>query len=348
VPQPSDDPAGSWTGEWDILAGQARRAGRTALISHELLAGATSEQTTRAIRSLQPAEVHIVVTVRDLASLLPAEWQETVKHRNQRPWDRWLAAIVDQPAPNGARASWFWKAHDTVDVLRRWSLLVPPERVHVVTVPPSGSSPDLLWQRFASVLGLDAGRFDTSAARPNASLGLPEVEMLRRLNRTLASQIPSWFYAGRVKETLAHVVLAQRTASGRLRLPEERHAWAHERADALIAELLSSGYDIVGDLNDLRPQPTREPGLDPKDVSDAQVLDAALSGLAALLRIEYDTGGTSPRRTAANGLEPRRPGVDRARRLVRALSTRHRAIARMRVLAWGAAERSRGNRLAGR
>src|SRR5215469_7862258 len=87
IPKLASDPAGSWTGEWDILARQARQAPRVAVISHELFSAADPEQADRAVRSLQPAEVHIVLTVRDIATLLPAEWQETVKHRNARGWE---------------------------------------------------------------------------------------------------------------------------------------------------------------------------------------------------------------------------------------------------------------------
>ena len=57
-----------------------------AVISHELFCAADADQAGRAVRSLQPAEVHVVLTVRDMATLLPAEWQETVKHRNARGW----------------------------------------------------------------------------------------------------------------------------------------------------------------------------------------------------------------------------------------------------------------------
>ena len=87
IPKLASDPAGSWTGEWEILARQAQQAPRAAVISHELFSAADPEQAERAVRSLQPAEVHIVLTVRDMATLLPAEWQETVKHRNAKRLD---------------------------------------------------------------------------------------------------------------------------------------------------------------------------------------------------------------------------------------------------------------------
>ncbi|MGH3419774.1 MAG: hypothetical protein ACRDOD_09315, partial [Streptosporangiaceae bacterium] len=52
------DPAAPWTGEWDILATEAK-ASRLAVISHELFSAADPAQAERAVRSLEPAEVHV-------------------------------------------------------------------------------------------------------------------------------------------------------------------------------------------------------------------------------------------------------------------------------------------------
>jgi len=55
IPKLASDPAGSWAGEWDILARQARQAPRVAVISHELFCAADAQQADRAMRSLEPA-----------------------------------------------------------------------------------------------------------------------------------------------------------------------------------------------------------------------------------------------------------------------------------------------------
>src|ERR1700689_4964336 len=65
TPRPASDPADPWTGEWDVLTRQALRGRRAAVISDELLAVCTARQADRAVRSLFPAEVHVVLTVRD-------------------------------------------------------------------------------------------------------------------------------------------------------------------------------------------------------------------------------------------------------------------------------------------
>lgn len=286
--QDTDDPGITWKGAWSALAKQARAAGPTAVVTHELMIGADDEQAQRAVESLAPAEVHVVVTARDLASLLPAEWQETVKHRNSRTWQEWLGDVIDAPPRRRRpRAQWFWTAHDTVAVLRRWSAVVSPERVHLVTVPRPGSPPELLWQRFASVLGVADAAVDISGARANASLGAPEVELLRRLNARL-SELPQWFYARSVKNTLAHNVLAGRSSGMRLTVPESRHDWVRAQSELRVQLLGELGIDVVGDLDELLAPEVIPAGADPSDVSDAELLDAALDVLAYTIERRYE------------------------------------------------------------
>src|SRR5271166_3304725 len=183
------DPAGSWTGEWEILASEARQAQQVAVISHELFSAADEREAERAVQTLQPAEVHLVLTVRDIATLLPAEWQETVKHRNSRGWDDWLGDVIDRESCSPDRRQWwFWRVHDTLAILDIWSRYLPAERVHVITAPPATAGTGLLWERFASVLGVDPGSVDLSRARANSSLGMPEIEFLRRLNEELPDE----------------------------------------------------------------------------------------------------------------------------------------------------------------
>ena len=132
-------------------------------------------QAEHAVRSLQPAEVHIVLTVRDMASLLPAEWQETVKHRNTRGWQDWLGDVIDResvvrrPAPVVVLAGPRHPGHPAIS----GPGTCPPERIHVIMIPPPGSGTGLLWQRFAGLLGVDPDSADLSVARPNTSSACP-------------------------------------------------------------------------------------------------------------------------------------------------------------------------------
>jgi hypothetical protein len=346
VPQSPDDPSGPWTGEWSTLARQAAGTAGVSVISHELLAAASAEQAARAVSSLQPAEVHVVLTVRDLGRLLPAEWQETVKHRNRQPWERWVRRVMAGPqAPTRRRAGWFWQVHDTLEVLGRWSATVPPERVHVVVVPPAGAPRELIWQRFASVLGVDPASADLATARPNASLGLAEVELLRRLNTALRrSDVPDWFYAVRVKEALAHSVLAERPATLRPGLTPQQAKWAHDHAVELVAGLRAAGYDVVGELAELIPPADEQHDSGRVLVRSAatpprQVLDAAVAALADVLRREYAEGGT-PYTAASSSTDARWVPSPRGKQLVRRLASRYAWVRELRVLAWRMSSKS--------
>jgi hypothetical protein len=341
VPQIPNDPVGPNKGAWDKLARQVLKAPEVGVISHELFAAADREQAERGIRSLAGAEVHVVLSVRDLGSLLPAEWQETVKHRNTREWEDWLADVIDVEAiAEDRRQFWFWRVHDTLEVLRTWSSVLPPERVHVITMPPHGSEPDLLWKRFAGVVGIDPGVADTGRARSNASLGLAEVELLRRLNATMPAELPGWFYMRNVKDALAHGALAARpTTIGRLGLPAEREKWAREHAEAVVAELGASGYDIVGDLSELMPAPVSATAAQPQDAKAEEMLDSAVEAISALLGELAKTQGVDAPADAAAATPAAAPNPVKARLL--ALTQRYPALHRLRRAYWHLANAAR-------
>jgi len=276
------DPADPWIGEWDVLTGQALQAPDAAVISNELLAACNARQADRAVRSLLPAQVHIVVTVRDFATLLPAEWQETVRCRGTIPWEEWLDGVVGAAGkPDRRRRSWFWTVHDTIAILRLWSRDIPSDHVHVITLPPQGATNEL-WLRFASVLGIGSSTIDLPQHRANTSLGLAEAEFLRRLNEELSDRVPRWFYTWNIKRILASDVLSARPPQARLLLPPGQHAWAREQSEILVAGLRDSKYHIVGDLGELLPPPATERYVPPASLPAEQLLDVALRATAAL------------------------------------------------------------------
>jgi hypothetical protein len=350
MPKLASDPAGSWSGEWEILARQAQQASRVAVISHELFSAADAEQAERAVSSLQPAEVHVALTVRDIATLLPAEWQETIKHRNTRGWEDWLADVIDiESVSDDRRQHWFWRVHDTLAILELWSRHLPAERVHVIMTPPRGSDQRLLWQRFATLLGVEPDSVDTSRARPNASLGMPETEFLRRLNEALPAEVPDWFYMWNVKEAVAHTALAARPADARLVLPAEREGWAKEQADALVAGLRGSGYDLIGDLDELLPRPAAEPYASPGSQPAERVLDAAVDAAAALVINQYHKAhpaakpqqGQAGQRGLVSRVESTAGASPWLKRTVRDMSGRFALVRWLRIRVWRAMERRR-------
>ena len=124
-------------------------------------------------------------------------------------------------------------------------------------MPPQGADTGVLWERFAGLLGVDPGGVDLTRARANSSLGLPEIEFLRRLNQALPAEVPDWFYMWNVKEGVAHRALAARPRRGAWCCPPTGRPGPRSRRSLLICRAARSGYDIRGDLDELA---RRRPG----------------------------------------------------------------------------------------
>jgi hypothetical protein len=269
-------------GAWDRLATAVRAWPGTAIVSHEILATASRAQVARALETLSSGatEIHVVLSARDLVRQIPAEWQENVKHRRTTSYAEFLADLREPSRQRGV-AAWFWGVQEVPDVLERWGATLPPDRVHLVTVPPAGSPRELLWQRFSHVLGLDPTEFPLGDLRTNPSLGVAEVAVVRRLNQEFAVLVPNHHYRAIVREALVHRNLSQDRRSPRLSVPQDVWEWAAELSREWVAVLGERGYDVVGDLGDLLPAPPL-PWHDPDDPDLAQFSDAQVRALTAL------------------------------------------------------------------
>lgn len=239
-------------GAWQRLVdGHAGWAG-DALISHEFFASAPGDRAREAVAALEAAgrEVHLVLTARDYGRQLPAEWQERLKHKGRLDFDRFMTAADD---PETALYKRLWAAHDYADIMARWGADLPPERLHVVTVPPAGAPRTLLWERFAALVGIDPGAYNLEVPVQNSSLGVEQAELLRELNIALGPRLPlPGPYTGIAKYTLSHQILAARKGT-RLVLGGDDLRFAERRAAAVIHALEERGVTVHGDLEELRP-----------------------------------------------------------------------------------------------
>lgn len=298
-------------GAWDRLAAEVREWHGTSIISHEILSTASPTQIDRAMRSFgDGVEVHLIVSVRDLVRQVPAEWQENVKHRSLVSYAHFLDMIRD-PARDTRIGSWFWGAQEIPDILDRWGSTLPPEQVHVVTVPPPGAAPDELWRRFSRTFGLDGLELDLTAERANPSMGVPETALLRLINKRVTPVVDPPDYRPLVRELLAHQTLSRRTRSARLGLPPATHEWVQELSRTWVEEIEKRGYDVVGDVADLIGQPA-DTFTDPDTVPAADLLQPALDTIKALL-VEGSRLRASEA-TLARELDETRRDLDLARR----------------------------------
>ncbi|WP_110207620.1 hypothetical protein [Nocardioides daejeonensis] len=245
-------PPGHAQGAWSAMARQVRRRSGTVVISHEILAGAKPRHVARLRADLDGAELHVVYTVRDLARQLPAAWQESIKQG--RSWS--FARFLERAQEGGP---WFMKAFDLPRVLTRWSRDLPPERVHVITVPRPGAPADELWLRFCATVGIDPGHAPESAHRHNESMGIEQAQVLRQLNASLerhAGHAQGRRRGGDLDQLMMRMVEQGAFAGGRraITLPPDLYDWANAHSERWISWLSGSGVDVVGDLDELRPE----------------------------------------------------------------------------------------------
>ena len=281
-------------GAWERLAGRVSEASAdTVVLSHEVFAGAQPDQIERGVSDLSPADVHVVYAARDLGRQLPAVWQEGLKNRQTRSYRRFLERSLRPGAPVDRG---FWRAQHPVAVLGRWAEHIPRERIHLVTLPPASASGagDLLWQRFCAALGIDGSGLDLDVARSNASLSAAQCEVLRRLNSALPDELSWPAYESRIKRRFNALANAgpQGPRGPRVKVPPVWRDEVERRADEIVRGLEEAAYRVVGDLDDLRPEPD---AFGPAGVKAAKVTDAAVTLLAAELVEPESTNGARGR-----------------------------------------------------
>ncbi|HNA98449.1 MAG TPA: hypothetical protein PLC19_03190 [Marmoricola sp.] len=269
-------------GSWAALARSAHAAPGDVLISHEVLAAASVAQVQQAFESLAGFDIHVIVTARDLARQVPAEWQEKIKHRGWVSFADWQRRVI-----NGQRMpaqTWFWKVQHLPDILGRWSANLTPDRVHLIPLPTAGGDPEELWRRFLSVVGLPQDASYVSTELANASLGVAEIRVLRRLNNLLhQAGVSRRTYVEKVRELLVREVFANRPRGRTATAPPEMQPFFDEINTEWRDWILGSGVHLVGDLEELMSHLPDEPWQDPDQPDPNDVFDAALEALAALV-----------------------------------------------------------------
>lgn len=265
-------------GDWDALVAEVRDWPGTAVVSMEYLGPVAPARIERIAADLSGIPVHAVVTVRDLGRAVPAMWQETLKNRRTWGWAEYVAALADPASEPGRK---FWRQQDAARVVARWVDGLDVDAVSVVTVPPAGSSSEVLWDRFLDAAGLSA-LADVQwaeAPRANESLGVGSALLMARLNGHV-EDLDTATYNKQVK-AFAKLGLVRRRAEEQpigFTVPD----WLRDRAEGITTGLAATDARIVGDLADLAPRDV--PGADPGSVDLATELDTAVAALALLLR----------------------------------------------------------------
>jgi hypothetical protein len=140
-----------------------------------------------------------------------------------------------------------------------------------------------LWERFASVIGIDPYSCDTSVTTPNDSLGVVEVELLRKVNTYLGRKYSTPRLAGAwLRSYLGADVLAPRRGD-RYGPDAEQEAFLRKKAVEIVDAIRAAGYDVIGDVDDLLPPDGPINWRHPDDVTPAELADAGAATIARML-----------------------------------------------------------------
>lgn len=289
-------PAGSGIGSavaWAELCDEvATWRGHASVISMEYLSFADADRAASIVRSFGDADVHVVLTIRDATSTIPGQWQTSCRNGGRVPYPHYVRAVRRslRPSPQhrGRAYRIFQRAQGVPRMIAAWLPAVPLGNFHVVTVPPKGSDPTLLWTRFAKVVGVHPGVCAVQPPSSNPSLGYASTELIRRMNLQLGDVDRAGYFSV-VRGHLARHVLEPRAGQERPVALDEAGVRLARRWNRRIRQaVVESGVLVVGTLDDLPVDPPVDAPVSVEPPSDEELLGAAETARAGLLALAAD------------------------------------------------------------
>ncbi len=304
-----DDPklasrGGDVSAPWADLVAEALEWHGDVLISHEFFGPASSEQVRVAVESCADAEVHVIITAREMVGLAISRWQEYVRNGGRRPIDAYPPDRAYDPAD-----AWGWASFDLADILDRWGAVIAHERIHVLPMVPGSGDPSELLTRFLGVMGYADVPMETPEDRVNEGLGLVEAELLRRTTPLMRDFRSAADRGNWIRGYLAAPGIMPGSGE-KFRPSDERLEELEARGRRALDALRNGGYDVVGDLSVLEPGDVRD-RRQPDDVTATEQLDVAVQVIAALMTRVRSL--TREQRATAKRREPGKPRVSVSR-----------------------------------
>ena len=254
--------------------------GRVA-ISSEFFCEADAETAQRVVQRLGGSRVHVVVTLRNLGSLLPSSWQQYLKYGLETDYEPWLQDVF---AVRGSsrKSPTFWRRHDHGEVVQRWADAAGPDNVTVLVLEKVDRS--ALFVAFAQLLGVPehmlTSRMDLTS---NRSMTAAEAELLLGVNRRVKRNLKWPDYVRLVRRGMALAMVEQRQPAAtepRMTTPDWALDAAAEHGAQIVEQLRSSGARIVGPIEELALRLPAQPAAVPVDQIPVQ---AALEAVVAVI-----------------------------------------------------------------
>lgn len=280
----------SWSELMEEVAHDQRRR---IWISNEFICGSDEPTARRFLDDLIP-EVHVVVTVRSVGSVLPSLWQQYVKAGSTQDFQDFLVAVL---APVGSTTlPPHYRRHDQGEVVSRWAALAGPENLTVVVVDKT--RPRVARDVFERLLGLPSGLLDPPAQRgvdTNRTLSAEEASLFLAVNRAIPEGAVERDDLVRIVQSgaLARVIneRARVTTDSALALPPWAGDGVAQLGQRYAAAIAATGVRVVGDLADLSRVPVHQGVWEPcRDIPVELAVEAVVGALSAGLHRGSDFG----------------------------------------------------------
>ena len=235
---------------WRRLADEIRSANEPrVVVSSEFFAWADATAIRRIVGDLG-RDVHVAVTLRPLARIVPSMWQQNVQAGTTATIDGWLRVVLDNATGDSRHPFWTLQRHD--ELVDRWAAVVGVDRVSAVVVDDRDHG--VLMRAFESLLELVPGTLAPQVDWQNRSLTLPEAEAVRAFNVAFQQRgLSRGRHARLMRFGAAQVMKRRQPSAAEPRV--EQPAWAAEPIDAIqrdiVAAIRRSGVRVLGDLDRL-------------------------------------------------------------------------------------------------
>lgn len=313
----------------------ASAAGKRVVISSERCADADPDAIRRMVHDLGGPRVHILVTLRPLAKILPSHWQQGVQNGHETPYDLWLDRTLNVPRAKSPSAR-FWKRHAHDELIERWAAVVGPERVTVLVLDENDR--EMYLRATESLLELPQGILVPEDSLANRSLTAGEVEVIRVLNGEYKREgWPGSAYARFVRMGIIVSMQERKPAPGEAKIltPQWAQTYAAEIGAAAAQKIEALGVNVIGDLSSLGAVSPGPVGAVEASSGEPKVpADVAGRALAVTIaKALSDETADDPAPASRLTIDDVTLRSDRARRVVRLARMRLRA--RVRRLAPG-------------
>lgn len=241
-------------GEWEDQVARVKASGAPrVIVSGEEFSFCEKREIQTLLDDLGRDRVHVVVTARPLAKVLPSQWQLDLRGSfTSSSFDEWLgwtlrprgvrrvAQLIGVPHP-------FWFRHRHDQLARRWADAIGADRVSVVVVDDRDHR--VLLSAFEHLLGLSSGTLQPVDGKSNPSLTAQEIAIILRLQKKMQER--ELLFAERVRSRQIQrrllAIRERRATDQKITLPQWAVPEVTQVSRRIHDGLMDSGVRIIGD-----------------------------------------------------------------------------------------------------